>query len=109
MDMSVRHISMSARVRVSKRRFAITPPWWPRIFIAKDVVYGLIGRIAAEYRIAYELILMSCFTVTFVSLVSVFGSSLMNTFTNFMMALALGATVQSFVSHLHPITAIRVH
>jgi hypothetical protein len=51
---------MSVIVRGRSLLLAITDTCRPRVFIAKDDEYGLIGIIAIEYRIAYELSLISC-------------------------------------------------
>ena len=102
-----RHIPMSLIVLGSSFLLAITDTCRPLVFIAKDEEYGLIGIIAIEYRIAYELSLISCCTVTFVACDKLVGISLKNKFANFANARALGATVQSVQSHRHPIASMR--
>ena len=74
---------MSMIVRGSNCLFAMMLAVLPRMFIATDDVYGLIGMIAKEYRIAYELSRMSCLTVTLVIRDKIFGSSLKNKFASF--------------------------
>ena len=102
-----RHIPMSVIVRWKRLLLVITDTCRPRVLIAKYDDYGLIGMIAIDYRISYELVLISCCTVTFVACDKVVGSSLKNMFASLRNARALGATVQSVQSQRQPMASIR--